>query len=84
MAFREFHSAPTSRRALLRGGALLAAGSALSTLPFGRVALAHDVSQAWPNVASMIESYVGSNKVANMLVTFRKRAGGSCAHGWWR
>ncbi len=70
MAFREFHSGPTSRRALLRGGAYLAAGSALATLPFSRIALAHDVSESWPNVSTMIKNYVDTRKVANMMVTF--------------
>ena len=70
MAFREFHSAPTSRRALLRGGAYLAAGGALASMPFGRIALAHDVSESWPNVAAMAKSYVDSGKLANLMVTF--------------
>ncbi len=72
MAFREFHSAPTSRRALLRGGAYLVAGSALATMPLGRMALAHDVSESWPNVAAMIKNYVDTRKVANMMVTLGK------------
>ncbi|MEL6877660.1 MAG: serine hydrolase domain-containing protein [Pseudomonadota bacterium] len=70
MAFREFDSVPTSRRALLRGGAYLAAGSALATMPFGRMAFAHDVSESWPNVSAMIKDYVETRKVANMMVTF--------------
>ena len=72
MAFRDFNSAPTSRRALLRGGAYLAAGGALATMPFGRIALAHDVSESWPNVAAMAKNYVESRKLANLMVTFGK------------
>ncbi|MEP3051139.1 MAG: serine hydrolase domain-containing protein [Erythrobacter sp.] len=69
MAFREFPETITSRRSILRGGALLAAGSALSTMPLGRMAMAHDVSESWPNIARVIRDYVDSRKVANMLVT---------------
>ncbi|MEE4316814.1 MAG: serine hydrolase domain-containing protein [Erythrobacter sp.] len=63
-------SAILSRRALFRGGSLLAAGAALSGLPFGRALLAHDVSESWPNVAAMANRYVSERKVANMFLTF--------------
>ena len=59
-----------SRRALIRGSALLAGGAALSALPFGRAAFAHDVSEAWANVAALADRYVSQRKVANMLLTF--------------
>jgi CubicO group peptidase (beta-lactamase class C family) len=59
-----------SRRALFRGSALLAGGAALSTLPFGRALLAHDVAESWPNVAALAEHYVSQRKVANMFLTF--------------
>jgi len=62
-------SAVMSRRALFRGGSLLVAGAALSGLPFGRALLAHDVSEAWPNVAALADKYVSGRKVANLLVT---------------
>ncbi len=70
MAYRNFAQADISRRSLFRGGTYLAAGAALSTLPFGRELLAHDVSEAWPNVAAMAEKYVSERKVANLLMTF--------------
>jgi CubicO group peptidase (beta-lactamase class C family) len=58
-----------SRRALLRGGSLLAAGTLISGLPWGRALLAHDVSEAWPHVAALAQRYVAERKVANLLVT---------------
>ncbi|MEM9501445.1 MAG: serine hydrolase domain-containing protein [Pseudomonadota bacterium] len=70
MAFREFEQPSLSRRSLFRGGGYLAAGAALSTLPMGRALFAHDVSEAWPNVAAMAQKYVGERKVANMFLTF--------------
>ncbi len=71
MAFREFDSPALSRRALIRGGSLLAAGAALSGLPLGRAAFAmHDVSENWPNVAAMANRYLAERKVANMFLTF--------------
>ncbi|MDJ0978834.1 MAG: serine hydrolase domain-containing protein [Erythrobacter sp.] len=74
MAFRTFdtlgHAPEISRRSLFRGGAYLASAAALSGLPFGRDLLAHDVAEAWPNVAAMAEKYVSEGKVANMFLTF--------------
>ncbi|MEM6266347.1 MAG: serine hydrolase domain-containing protein [Pseudomonadota bacterium] len=74
MAFREFETgldaSRLSRRALFRGGAYLAAGSALASLPFGRELLAHDVSESWVNIAALAEKYVSEGKVANMFLTF--------------
>ena len=74
MAFRTF-DAPSntpeiSRRSLFRGGAYFAGAAALSGLPFGRELLAHDVAEAWPNVAAMAKKYVDERKVANMFLTF--------------
>ena len=70
MAFRTFDQTDISRRSLFRGGGYLAAGAALSTLPFGRELLAHDVSEAWPNVAAMTEKYLSERKVPNLFLTF--------------
>ena len=67
MAFREFDA--LSRRSLLRGSAYAAVGSALAGLPFTQLLAAHDVSQAWPNIAKLVEKFVGGGKVANLLVT---------------
>ncbi|MGB3711176.1 MAG: serine hydrolase domain-containing protein [Erythrobacter sp.] len=74
MAFRTFDPATSlpdlSRRSLFRGGAGLAAFGALSTLPLGRQLLAHDASEAWPNVAALARRYLSEGKVANLFVTF--------------
>lgn len=70
MAFREFDTTTLSRRALFRSSALLAGGAALSTLPFGRQLLAHEVSESWPNVAALAKRYVDSRKLANLFLTF--------------
>lgn len=70
MAFRNFQDTTLSRRALFRGGGYMAAGAAMATLPFGREAFAHDVAEAWPNVAAMAKRYVDEGKVANMFLTF--------------
>ncbi|MFN3863423.1 MAG: serine hydrolase domain-containing protein [Erythrobacter sp.] len=59
-----------SRRSLFRHSAVLAGGAALCGLPFGRMALAHDVSESWPRVAALADKYVSSRKLANLLVTF--------------
>lgn len=65
MAYREFEDLAFSRRALLRGGAWLGASAALATVPVGRLALAQ--AGQWPAVSKMVDSYVGSGKVANMV-----------------
>jgi CubicO group peptidase (beta-lactamase class C family) len=71
MAYRDLESPVLSRRALIRGSALLAGGAALSTLPFGRAAFAmHDVSESWPNVAALANRYVSERKLANLFLTF--------------
>ncbi len=69
MAFRSFDDATLSRRSLLRASAFMAASAGLSGLPLGRMALAHDVSDAFPNVAAMVNRYLSQNKVASLLVT---------------
>ncbi|MFZ1742860.1 MAG: serine hydrolase domain-containing protein [Pontixanthobacter sp.] len=74
MAFRDFNpstdmaalaSPEFSRRALLRGGAWLGAGAALSSLPFSKPVFAH--AGHWSNVMATVEEYVSSGKVANMV-----------------
>ncbi len=70
MSLTAIDSADLSRRALFRGGSLLAAGAALSGLPFGRALLAHNVAESWPNVAALADKYVSGRKLANLLVTF--------------
>lgn len=69
MAFRSLDAAQISRRSLLRGGALLGAGTALSALPFGQALLARSpvIGGEWTNVAKMVDKYVGARKVANMV-----------------
>ena len=59
-----------SRRSLLRASALFAGGAALSGLPFGRAAFAHDVAESWPNVAALADRYVSQRKLANLFLTF--------------
>ncbi|AOL95293.1 serine hydrolase domain-containing protein [Porphyrobacter sp. LM 6] len=59
-----------SRRALLRGSALLAGGAALSGLPFGQMLRAHSVDESWPHVAALANRYLSERKVANLLMTF--------------
>ena len=70
MAFRTFDTNDLTRRSLIRSGGSLAAGAALSSLPFGRAAFAHDVSESWPNVAALAEKYLSQGKVANLFLTF--------------
>ena len=70
MITRDLDVPALSRRALFRSGALLAGGAALTTLPFGRQLLAHDVGESWPNVAALANRYVNDRKVANLLLTF--------------
>jgi CubicO group peptidase (beta-lactamase class C family) len=70
MPSHNFDTIALSRRALIRGSALLAGGAALSGLPFGRGLMAHDVAESWPNVAALAERYVSQRKVANLFLTF--------------
>ena len=68
MAYRDFDTA-FSRRALLRGGAFLGAGAALSG-PSSLFAQApNPVRVAWPSVAAMADKYVDERKVANIVAT---------------
>lgn len=70
MAFRDFDTSQLSRRALLRGGAWLSAGSALAAMPMGNAVLARTPAKPqWPHVAEMINGYVNSGKLANMVAT---------------
>ncbi|MDG5747077.1 serine hydrolase [Qipengyuania sp. XHP0207] len=69
MAYREFDTPQISRRSLLRGGALFTASAALASLPMGRQAFARTGAVEWTNVNAMVEKYVGSRKVANMVAT---------------
>ena len=67
MAYREFTDGGLSRRGLLRGGAYLAGGSVLASMPFSGALFAHDVSEAWPSVAAEIDSYLSEKKLANAI-----------------
>ncbi|MCA0904300.1 serine hydrolase domain-containing protein [Qipengyuania aquimaris] len=66
MAYRNFDDAQLSRRSLLRGGAWLTAGAAISGLSGGSMALAHSKSADWPMVSKLVDKYVSEGKVANM------------------
>jgi CubicO group peptidase (beta-lactamase class C family) len=66
MAFREFETPQLSRRNLLRSGALLGAGALLGGLPLGRAAFAQ-TNAKWPEVAKLVQGYVGGRKVANVV-----------------
>jgi CubicO group peptidase (beta-lactamase class C family) len=70
MAFRTFEDVVISRRSVFKGGAYLAAGSALATLPFGTALLAHNGREQWPTVARMVDKYVGERKVPNAVASF--------------
>ena len=58
-----------SRRSILRGGAMLGAGSTFAALPFGAGAAfaADDLAARWPAVTAMLDKYVGSGKLVNMI-----------------
>ncbi len=66
MAYRDFDTSPLSRRSLLRGGAWMTAGAAMSGLPLGSAAMAQGAAARWPSVSSMVNKYVAEGKVANM------------------
>lgn len=70
MPVHDLASAALSRRALFRQSALIAGGAALTSLPFGRQLLAHDVAENWPTVAAMANRYVSERKLANLFLTF--------------
>ncbi|QDH34448.1 serine hydrolase domain-containing protein [Porphyrobacter sp. YT40] len=70
MSVHTIASPALSRRSLLRSGALFTGGAALSGLPFGRMAFAHDVAESWPAVAALADKYVSSRKLANLFLTF--------------
>ncbi len=67
MAYREFQSGAFSRRAMLRGGAILGAGAALSGVTGMHAAFAKQSGSEWTNIQAMVSRYVGSGKVANMV-----------------
>lgn len=70
MAFRDFGTPELSRRRLLRAGAWLSGGAAISGLPLASTALAQQPgAAAWPNVSAMTRRYVAERKVANMVAT---------------
>jgi CubicO group peptidase (beta-lactamase class C family) len=58
-----------SRRAMLRGGALLGTGAGMGLLPFGMSpALADAVADGqWPAITALIEKYVNARKVSGMV-----------------
>jgi len=70
MSVQPLNIPAVSRRSLLRSSALLAGGAALSGLPFGRMAFAHDVAEDWPAVAALADRYVSTRKLANLFLTF--------------
>ena len=63
------HNTPDqfSRRQMLRNSALLAGGALAAGLPLSSAANAQDTVANWPAVTRMINDYVGSRKVANMV-----------------
>ncbi|ABC63806.1 serine hydrolase domain-containing protein [Erythrobacter litoralis] len=71
MAYREFSTDPLSRRSLLRGGAYAGALGALATLPMGRAAFAQTPAEMaiFQRLTGLVDQYVSSGKVANIVVT---------------
>lgn len=71
-----------SRRALLRGGAVLGTGAALAAAPFS-TALAQAVPGGWYTVDGLLRDYVAQRKVANMVAAlgWREEAPAILAHG---
>lgn len=67
MAFREFDSPNLSRRDLLSGSAMLAAGGALGGFALGPAAWAAAPAADWPHVSTFVNGYVEQGKVANMV-----------------
>ncbi len=64
----QYLSTAFSRRVVLRTGAALGAGAAVSGLPFAPAAYAQtDVSSRWPEVTRFIRSYVDNRRVAGMV-----------------
>lgn len=60
------HNQPElSRRALVKGGALLGLGAGLAGVPVA--GFAAGAGEPWPNLRAMARRYVESHKVANML-----------------
>ena len=71
MAYRDFSTDQLSRRSLLRGGAYAGALGAFASLPMGRAAFAQDQQAAaiYSRLSSLVDQYVSSGKVANIVVT---------------
>ncbi len=69
MAYADFTEGAFSRRGMLKGSALVAAGGLFAGHPMGAALLAHDVSEDWPTVAAEVNKYLAEKKVANMFVT---------------
>ncbi|MGC1270118.1 MAG: serine hydrolase domain-containing protein [Croceibacterium sp.] len=71
-----------SRRALLRGSAMLGAGAALAATPFAP-ALAQGVPGGWYTVDGLLRDYVSARKVAGMVAAlgWRQEAPAFVAHG---
>jgi len=66
MANWDLGDAAFSRRSLLKGGAFLGAGAALSGMPLGSAGLARPATR-WVNVERLINNYVGTEKLPNMV-----------------
>ena len=57
-----------SRRQILRHSALLGGGALVAGWPLGAQARdARDIAASWPGVAALIEDYVGTGKLPNMV-----------------
>jgi CubicO group peptidase (beta-lactamase class C family) len=62
-------TAALSRRAALRGGAMLGAGAAFAGLPFSSFAFGQsaDAASRWPGVAQFVRAFVDERKVSGMV-----------------
>lgn len=69
MVAYSFERTMISRRALFRGSAYAVAGGTLATLPFGQALLAQDPVSKWPEVAALVDRYVGTRKLANIVAS---------------
>ncbi len=63
----EGFNAELTRRALLRGSAIVGAGAALGAMPLGSSrAWAQDIAAQWPTVTAMLDKYVNAHQLAGM------------------
>lgn len=69
MALRQFDETTLSRRSLFRASAYAATSCLLAGLPMGRIAFARDAAASWPNLSSMVKTYVDRQRVANIVVS---------------